>query len=226
MARSMTARATRGTKTLMPDTAARPRADSAAPPRTAAAASPPAALRARAAASSSSTAAACITMARAAWRSIRDWATSRCVAPWASRGLPKARRPAARRTAASRQRSASPTARMQWWIRPGPRRAWAISMPRPTPSSPPSSGAHAEKPSSREAHSGTGCDGAGGAPAPTSHASRVTEACPAGASSYPNTSRGVTSRTPGALAGTRAMEWRLVGLAPASDTPSTRKRPH
>jgi long-chain acyl-CoA synthetase len=32
------------------------------------------------------------------------------------------------------RRSATPIARMQWWMRPGPRRPWAISKPRPSPS--------------------------------------------------------------------------------------------
>ena len=31
-------------------------------------------------------------------------------------------------------RSATPIWRMQWWMRPGPRRPWAISKPRPSPS--------------------------------------------------------------------------------------------
>ena len=31
----------------------------------------------------------------------------------------------------SSARSAMPMARMQWWMRPGPRRAWAIMKPSP-----------------------------------------------------------------------------------------------
>ena len=48
-------------------------------------------------------------------------------------GLPKATRRLTRRHMASRARSATPITRMQWWIRPGPRRPWAISKPRPSP---------------------------------------------------------------------------------------------
>lgn len=33
----------------------------------------------------------------------------------------------------SSDRSAMPISLMQWWMRPGPRRPWAISKPRPSP---------------------------------------------------------------------------------------------
>ena len=54
--------------------------------------------------------------------------------PRLASGLPKAIRVEARRQASSRAFSASPMARMQWWTRPGPRRPWAISKARPSPS--------------------------------------------------------------------------------------------
>ncbi len=50
-------------------------------------------------------------------------------------GLPKATLSSARRHIISRQRSASPTRRMQWWMRPGPSLPCAISKPSPSPSS-------------------------------------------------------------------------------------------
>src|SRR5881409_2108223 len=52
-----------------------------------------------------------------------------------ARGLPKATRFIARLHMSSSARSATPIWRMQWWMRPGPRRPWAISKPRPSPSS-------------------------------------------------------------------------------------------
>ena len=48
--------------------------------------------------------------------------------------LPKAMRELARLHISSSARSARPIRRMQWWMRPGPRRPWAISKPRPSPS--------------------------------------------------------------------------------------------
>ncbi len=46
-------------------------------------------------------------------------------------GPPKATRSLARRHIISSARSALPIARMQWWMRPGPRRSWAIVKPPP-----------------------------------------------------------------------------------------------
>ncbi len=46
-------------------------------------------------------------------------------------GPPKASRELARSHIISIARSAVPIARMQWWMRPGPRRSWAITKPAP-----------------------------------------------------------------------------------------------
>ncbi len=48
-------------------------------------------------------------------------------------GAPNVLRASARRHIASSAASAAPIARMQWWMRPGPRRAWAIMNPSPSP---------------------------------------------------------------------------------------------
>ena len=50
-------------------------------------------------------------------------------------GFPKATRFDVRRHIFSSARSATPMSRMQWWMRPGPSRPWAISKPRPSPRS-------------------------------------------------------------------------------------------
>jgi hypothetical protein len=42
---------------------------------------------------------------------------------------------AARSTISASARSATPIARMQWWMRPGPSRAWAIAKPMPSSAS-------------------------------------------------------------------------------------------
>ena len=57
------------------------------------------------------------------------------VTPWSATGRPKATRSVARLHIFSSARSAWPMRRMQWWMRPGPRRPCAISKPRPSPSS-------------------------------------------------------------------------------------------
>ncbi len=49
-------------------------------------------------------------------------------------GWPKASRERPRLIIISRAASALPMVRMQWWMRPGPRRTWLISKPRPSPS--------------------------------------------------------------------------------------------
>src|SRR6185503_8165878 len=46
-------------------------------------------------------------------------------------GPPNACRSWARRHISSKARSAEPIARMQWWMRPGPSRSWAIANPAP-----------------------------------------------------------------------------------------------
>ena len=53
--------------------------------------------------------------------------------PRVATGLPKVSRDAARWHISSSARSAAPIVRMQWWIRPGPSRAWAIMNPSPSP---------------------------------------------------------------------------------------------
>ena len=64
--------------------------------------------------------------------SIRASAIHWRITPWSITGLPKATRPAVRSTIIDSARSATPIARMAWWIRPGPRRAWATAKPEPS----------------------------------------------------------------------------------------------
>ena len=52
---------------------------------------------------------------------------------FSAKRFPKATLSKDRWTISSSDRSASPIERMQWWIRPGPKRPWAISNPRPSP---------------------------------------------------------------------------------------------
>ena len=55
------------------------------------------------------------------------------IQPWmtlcSASGPPNAVRVATRRHISSSARSAAPISRMQWWMRPGPSRAWAIAKP-------------------------------------------------------------------------------------------------
>jgi hypothetical protein len=74
------------------------------------------------------------TSSRACSTSIRDWAICSRTTPWSASGRPNATRSRARRTIRSMARSAIPISRMQWWMRPGPSRAWAMA--KPPPSSP------------------------------------------------------------------------------------------
>ena len=92
-------------------------------------------------------------------------------------GLPKALRLRPRSTMSCSARSAAPMERMQWWMRPGPRRSWLISKPRPSPS--------------RMFSFGT--------------RTSVSRMCmwPWGASSWPKTCIGPTTSTPGVSIGTR-----------------------
>ena len=53
--------------------------------------------------------------------------------PRLTSGLPNATRSLARTHASSSASSARPISRMQWWMRPGPRRAWAIANAWPGP---------------------------------------------------------------------------------------------
>ncbi len=63
----------------------------------------------------------------------RDSAIQSWMTPCSASGLPNAVRSVTRRHISSRARSAAPICRMQWWIRPGPSRAWAIANPSPSP---------------------------------------------------------------------------------------------
>mmetsp|Transcript_61769 Transcript_61769/g.147051 ORF Transcript_61769/g.147051 Transcript_61769/m.147051 type:complete len:296 (-) Transcript_61769:138-1025(-) len=95
-------------------------------------------------------------------------------------GCPNATRESTRRQCRASARSASPINRMQWWMRPGPRRPCAISNPRPSPSSRLLAG--------------------------TSTSLKRTSACPWGASSNPKTESGRTTFTPGASKGTSTID--------------------
>ena len=74
------------------------------------------------------------TISRIASISMRALAITSVFLPRRASGLPNASRLRPRRTISSRARSAAPIERMQWWMRPGPRRTWEISKPRPSPS--------------------------------------------------------------------------------------------
>ena len=72
------------------------------------------------------------TYSRAMSISIRDSAIQSWISPfWATRE-PNVERLIARLIISSRARSATPIVRMQWWIRPGPRRACEIANPPPS----------------------------------------------------------------------------------------------
>jgi hypothetical protein len=73
------------------------------------------------------------TSSRACSMPMRDSAMRSRVTVCSAIGLPNATRRLTRRHMASSARSATPMTRMQWWIRPGPRRPCAISNPRPSP---------------------------------------------------------------------------------------------
>src|SRR5438093_9277 len=78
--------------------------------------------------------AACSTSSRAWSILMRASAMRSSVTSWSAMRLPKATRLIERLHISSSARSATPIWRMQWWMRPGPRRPWAISKPRPSPS--------------------------------------------------------------------------------------------
>jgi hypothetical protein len=63
---------------------------------------------------------------------MRDSAIHSWITPCRESSLPNATRLTARVHMASSARSAMPIARMQWWIRPGPSRAWAMRNPLPS----------------------------------------------------------------------------------------------
>ncbi len=71
-------------------------------------------------------------VSRRAWSiSIREAAIASWTNCLSASGPPKATRSLARRHIISSARSAVPIARMQWWMRPGPSRSWAIAKPPP-----------------------------------------------------------------------------------------------
>src|SRR5207247_1032558 len=102
------------------------------------------------------------------------------VMSFSASGLPKATRVIARLNMSSSARSAPPIWRMQWWMRPGPRRPWAISNPRPSPSNMLDTG--------------------------TRTFSKSTSPWPCGASSYPNTVSMRITLIPGASRSTRIID--------------------
>ena len=75
--------------------------------------------------------AACSTIRRAESISMRDLAMKSCTNCFSASGPPNDSRSCARLHISSKARSAEPIARMQWWIRPGPSRSWAIEKPAP-----------------------------------------------------------------------------------------------
>ena len=77
--------------------------------------------------------AACRVSRRAWSMATRHSAMRSRLPPRSIRGLRKAVRAKPRWIANSSDFSAAPMQRMQWWMRPGPRRPWAISKPRPGP---------------------------------------------------------------------------------------------
>ena len=128
------------------------------------------------------------TISRMASISIRARAMASVLPPSLARGRPKASRLRPRTHISSRARSAAPMERMQWWMRPGPRRSWEISKPRPSPSSTLPSGTRTSR----------------------------NRMCmwPWGESSSPSTCMGPTISTPGASMGTRICDcWRWGGAS-------------
>ena len=134
-----------------------------------------------------------VSMALAALRTMRRMAsisiralemTSMFLPRWAI-GLPNASRWSPRRHISSMARSAAPMDRMQWWMRPGPRRSWEISNPLPSPSSMFDAGTRASL--------------------------KVMCMWPCGASSSPKTCIGWSTVTPGVSMGTRICDWRRCG---------------
>ena len=90
--------------------------------------------RASALPSSSIALAAVSTIRRIDSISIRALAITSTFLPRLAIRLPNASRVSPRLAISSSARSAAPTDRMQWWMRPGPSRTCEISNPRPSPS--------------------------------------------------------------------------------------------
>ena len=79
--------------------------------------------------------AAFIVSSRTISSSIRDSAIQSWMLAFSATGLPNVVRASARWHSRSSARSAMPIDRMQWWMRPGPSRAWEIMKPSPSPAS-------------------------------------------------------------------------------------------
>ncbi len=131
------------------------------------------------------------TISRAESISIRDLATKSWTNCFSPSVPPNETRVFARLHISSIARSAAPIARMQWWIRPGPSRSWAITNPPPRVPSRFSSG--------------------------TRQSSYLISQCP-GPPSWPITDTGRTRLNPGASVGTMIMLARLCGGASGSVT--------
>ncbi len=124
---------------------------------------------------------AALSVSRRAWSIMQRACAMRSrVTPCSASGRWKATRLMARLHISSSERSARPIRRMQWWMRPGPRRPCAISKPRPSPS--------------RMFETGTRTF------------SNSTSMWPCGASSKPNTFSGRSTLTPGVSAGTSTID--------------------
>ena len=65
-------------------------------------------------------------------RSMRDSAIQSMMLLRSAIRLPNVVRLSARLHSSSSARSAAPIERMQWWMRPGPRRAWLMANPSPS----------------------------------------------------------------------------------------------
>ena len=76
--------------------------------------------------------AACRVIRRAADISASESATQFCTVCFSASVEPKAWRETARSQSMSKARRDWPSQRMQWWMRPGPRRAWARAKPSPS----------------------------------------------------------------------------------------------
>mmetsp|Transcript_58333 Transcript_58333/g.126102 ORF Transcript_58333/g.126102 Transcript_58333/m.126102 type:complete len:219 (+) Transcript_58333:235-891(+) len=134
-------------------------------------------------------------LSAASRRRSRDWSISARISatcctkdPMEESFSPKAMRESARWHIRLSARSAWPIIRMQWWMRPGPRRSCAISKPRPSPI--------------RTLDSGTRTS------------SKRISMCPFGQSSSPKTIIGLTRVMPGVSSGTSICDCCRYALAP------------
>src|SRR5262245_49543709 len=126
--------------------------------------------------------------------SIRLSAIHCWITPCSASGLPNAVRARTRRHISSSARSATPIARMQWWMRPGPSRDWAMAKPPPSSPSKWSTGTRTSRKTSSQ--------------------------CPS-LSWYPNTGRLRTFSRPEASMGTSIIDCCRCGGAAGSVLPMT-----